>query len=367
MIVTLLISVLIISAIAAALAFLLVIAEYFFANYGDCTLTINDKKKITVKGGSSLLSTLTSQKIFIPSACGGKGTCGLCKLKIIDGAGPLLPTEEPLLTKDEIKENVRLSCQVKVRRDLKIEIPEELFNIKQYNCKCEEIRELIDGMKFFRFRLVDPPEINYIPGQYMQLLAPAYAKSKEDVYRAYSVASDPNNKQIIDFIIGLVPGGICTTYCFEYLKIGDNAKMNGPFGQFRLTDNDTEMIWVAGGSGIAPFISLLHHMKNTNNQRKTTFYFGANKVQKLFLLDEMKQFEKDLPNYKFVPVVFKPDENESWNQETGLVTEAVARNNKNLANAEGYLCGSPGLINASIKTLTGLGMEEEKIYYDKFA
>jgi Na+-transporting NADH:ubiquinone oxidoreductase subunit F len=364
--VTLLISVLIISAIAAALALLLVVAEFFFANYGDCTLTINDKKKVTVEGGSSLLSSLSSQKIFIPSACGGKGTCGLCKLKVLDGAGPLLPTEEPFLNKDEIKENVRLSCQVKVRRDLKIEIPEELFNIKQYNCKCEEIRDLTNDIKLFRFRLVEPQEINYIPGQYMQLLAPAYEKSREEVFRAYSIASDPNDEQIIDFVIRLVPGGICTTYCFEYLKIGDEVKMNGPYGQFKLTDTDNEMIWIAGGSGIAPFMNMLYHMKNTNNQRKTTFYFGANKVKELFLLDEMKQFEKDLPNYKFVPVVFKPDENESWDQETGLVTEAVARN-KNIAQAEGYLCGSPGLIDASKKTLTGLGMSEEKIYYDKFA
>lgn len=364
---TLLISVLIISAIAAALALLLVIAEYFFANYGQCTLTINKEKNVTVEGGSSLLSALASQKIFIPSACGGKGTCGLCKVKVLDGAGPLLPTEEPYLSQEEIKTSFRLSCQVKVRKDLKIEIPEELFNIKQYNCKCEEIRDLIHDIKLFRFRLVEPSDIKYIPGQFMQLLAPAYEKSKEDVYRAYSIASDPADKSIIDFIIRLVPGGICTTYCFNYLKVGDEAKMNGPYGQFRLTDTDAEMIWIAGGSGIAPFVSMLYHMKNTGSRRKTTFYFGANKTKELFLLDEMKQFEQELPNFKFVPVVYKPDENEKWNGETGLVTEAAARNNKNLADTEGCLCGSPGLINASIKVLKELGMKEEKIFYDKFA
>ncbi len=364
---TLLISVLIISAIAAALALLLVIAEFFFANYGDCKLTLNKEKEITVKGGASLLSSLSSQKIFIPSACGGKGTCGLCKLKVLEGAGVVLPTEEPLLTKDEIKENIRLSCQVKIRQDLKIEIPEELFNIKEYNCNCEEIRDLTHDMKLFRFKLINPDEIKYIPGQYMQLKAPPYEKSKEEVYRAYSIASDPARKDIIDFVIRLVPGGICTTYCFNYLKNGDDAKMNGPYGQFRLTDTDSEMIWIAGGSGIAPFVSILHYMKNTNNQRKTTFYFGANKVKELALLDEMKQFEKDLQNFKFVPVVSRPDENEKWDGETGLVTEAVAKYSKDIPNSEGYLCGSPGLINASIKTLTGLGMEEEKIFYDKFA
>ena len=367
MIVTLLISVLVVSVIAAALALLLVIAEFFFANYGECTLTINEEKNITVTGGDSLLSTLSGQKIFIPSACGGKGTCGLCKVKVLDGAGPLLPTEEPYLDKDEINSNVRLSCQVKIRNDLKIQIPEEIFNIKEYNCNCEDIRDLTHDIKLFRFRLTDPPEIKYVPGQFMQLLTPAYEKNKEEVYRAYSIASDPAEKNIIVFIIRLVPGGICTTYCFEYLKTGDTVKMNGPYGEFRLTDTNTEMIWIAGGSGMAPFVSMLNQMKNTNNQRKVTYYFGANKVRELFLLDEMKQFEKDLPNFKFVPVVYKPDEDETWNGDTGLVTETVGRNNKSLTDIEGYLCGSPGMIDASIKVLVELGMSEEKIFYDKFA
>ncbi len=367
MTVTLLISVLIISAIAAGLALILVIAEHFFANYGECSITINEEKNITVQGGTSLLSKLSNQKIFIPSACGGKGTCGLCKVVVLEGAGPLLPTEEPYLKKEEIEANFRLSCQVKIRKDLTIQIPEELFNIKEYNCKCQVIRDLTHDIKLFRFELTDPPEVKYVPGQYMQLLAPAYEKSKEDVYRAYSIASDPANKNILDFIIRLVPGGICTTYCFEYLKTEDNAKMNGPYGEFRLTDTDAEMIWIAGGSGMAPFVSFLYHIKNTNNKRQVTYYFGANKVRELFFIDEMKQFEKDLPNFKFVPVVFKPDENEKWDGETGLVTEAVARSNKKLAEIEGYLCGSPGMIDASIKVLKELGMNENKIYYDKFA
>ena len=367
MIITLIISVLIISSIAAALALILVIAERFFANYGECTLTINEEKNITVQGGTSLLSKLSEQKIFIPSACGGKGTCGLCKVVVLEGAGPLLPTEEPYLTKEEIEANFRLSCQVKIRNDLIIQIPEELFNIKEYNCKCRMVRDLTHDIKLFRFELVDPPEVKYTPGQYMQLFTPIYGKSKEETYRAYSIASDPGNKNVLDFIIRLVPGGICTTYCFEYLKTEDNAKMNGPYGEFRLTDTDSEMIWIAGGSGMAPFVSFLHHIKNTNNQRKVTFYFGANKVKELFMLEEMKQFENDLPNFKFVPVIFKPDEDEKWEGETGLVTEAVARSKKILSEIEGYLCGSPGMIDASIKVLKELGMKEEKIYYDKFA
>jgi Na+-transporting NADH:ubiquinone oxidoreductase subunit F len=360
-------AVLVVSAIAAALAAVLVVAEAFLRNYGPCKITINNEKELNIKGGDNLLSVLTAEKIFIPSACGGRGTCGLCKLKVLEGAGPLLPTEEPYLDKKEIEDSVRLSCQVKVRNDLKIKIPEELFAIKEYTTRCTEIKDLTHDIKLFRFELTDPSEISYTPGQYVQLLTPVYEKSSEEVYRAYSVASDPAQKNIIDLIIRLVPGGICTTYCFEYLKVGDEVKMNGPYGEFRLTDTDAEMVWIAGGSGMAPFVSILHEMKNSNNQRKTIYYFGANKVEELFLTEQMKQFEKDLSNFKFVPVVAELGEGENWDGQTGLVTQAVERNVKNASDCEGYLCGSPGMIDAAIAVLKKLGMDENKIYYDKFA
>jgi len=364
---TLLKAVLVISAIAAGLAAVLAVADVFLRDYGPCKITINNEKELTIKGGDSLLSVLTAEKIFIPSACGGRGTCGLCKLKVLEGAGSLLPTEEPYLDKKEIADNVRLSCQVKVRNDLKIQIPEELFAIREYKARCAEIKDLTHDIKLFRFELTDPAEIKYTPGKYVQLLTPVYEKSSEEVYRAYSVASDPAQKNIIDLIIRLVPGGICTTYCFEYLKVGDEVKMNGPYGEFRLTDTDAEMVWIAGGSGMAPFVSILHEMKNSNSQRKTTYYFGANRVEELFLTEQMKQFEKDLPNFKFVPIVAQPGESENWNGETGLVTQAVERNIKNASDCEGYLCGSPGMIDAAIVVLKKLGLNENKIYYDKFA
>ncbi len=364
---TLIISVLIIAAIGAVLAALLVIAEFFLANYGQCKITINDEKELTVTGGASLLSTLNAEKIFIPSACGGRGTCAMCKLQVLDGAGSALPTEEPYLDKTELAENVRLSCQVKVRNDLKIQIPEELFAVKEYTATCSEIRDLTHDIKLFRFELIKPDSIEFVPGQYMQLLAPKYAKSKEEVYRAYSTASDPAEKNFIEMIIRLVPGGICTTYCFEYLKVGDTVKMTGPYGDFQLQDSDAEMIFIAGGSGMAPFVSILHQMKNQGIGRKATYYFGANLVKELFYLDEMKRFEEVLPNFRFVPVVYKPGEDESWNGETGLVTEAVQRNFSDASNCQGYLCGSPGMIDASIKVLKQLGMKESQVYYDKFA
>jgi len=366
MILDVLIAVLVVSSIGTVLAALLTLCERFLANYGPCQININDKRDIIVQGGKSVLSTLVAEKIFIPSACGGRGTCGLCKLKVLEGAGPLLPTEEPFLDKEEIESNVRLSCQVKVRNDLKIEIPPNLFAIREYVCKCAEITDLTYDIKQFRFDLVEPDGMDFIPGQYIQLLTPAYKKGVEQVYRAYSVSSNPARKDSIELIIRLVPGGICTTYCFDYLKVGDEVRLNGPYGDFHLSDTDVPIVFIAGGSGMAPIKCILHNMKNTGNKRKATYYFGANKVEELFLLGEMKQFEEELANFTFVPVVVGSEDGKKWSGEIGFVTDAVRRNVKNAPESEAYLCGSPGMIDASIAVLKELGMPEEAIFYDKF-
>ena len=366
MVLDVLIAVAVVSSIGTVLAALLTLCERFLANYGPCEININGERDITIQGGKPLLSTLVAEKIFIPSACGGRGTCGLCKLKVLEGAGPLLPTEEPFLDAGEIESNVRLSCQVKVRNDLKIEIPPELFDVREYVCKCGEIVDLTHDIKQFRFELVEPDRIGFVPGQYIQLLTPVYKKGGEEVYRAYSISSDPAQKNYIEAIIRLVPGGICTTYCFEYLKVGDEVRLNGPYGDFHLSETDAPIVFIAGGSGMAPIKCILHHMKNTASKRKATYYFGANKVNELFLLDEMKEFESDLADFKFVPVVATPQDGEEWTGETGFVTDAVRRGLKNASECEAYLCGSPGMIDASIDVLTELGMKQEAIFYDKF-
>ena len=358
-------TILAVSAIGAALAALLVVADRVIANYGECTVTINKDKSFAVKGGCSLLEALVGEKIFIPSACGGRATCGYCKVKVLDGAGPLLPTEEPYLSPDERKDNVRLSCQVKVRNDLAIQIPEELFNVQEFSCTIEKITQLTHDIREFRFKLDQPDSISYTPGQYVQLLSPAYEKSSEEVYRAYSVSSDPSNKGALELIVRLVPGGICTTYYFDYVKEGDQVKLNGPYGEFRLSDTDAPIIMIAGGSGMAPMKCLLHQMKNNRIARKATYFFGANKVSELFMLETMKEFEQSVPDFKFVPVVAQPETD--WDGDTGLVTEAVARHCPDLNGYEAYLCGSPGMIDACIAVLTKTGIPEENIYFDKFS
>ncbi len=358
--------VLIVSSISAALATLLVFSEKLLADYGQCKININGEKEIAVEGGKSLLSLLSSERIFIPSACGGRGTCGLCKLKVLEGAGPLLPTEEPYLDNEERESNVRLACQVKVRNNLKIGIPQELLAVREYTCRCADITDLTHDMKQFRLELVEPQSIDYIPGQYVQLLTPVYEKSSEEVYRAYSVSSDPADKDAIELIIRLVPGGICTTYCFEYLNVGDQVKVNGPYGDFRLSDTDAPIVFIAGGSGMAPIKCMLHHMKNAQNKRKTVYYFGANETRELFLVDLMRQFEKELPDFRFVPAACELKDSALHECEVGLVTEVVKRDLKNAKECEAYLCGSPGMIDAAIKVLKELGATEDRIFFDKF-
>ena len=356
----------VISAVHAALAAILVIVDRKVNRYGECAIDINDGgKRVTVEGGRSLLESLRDEKIFIPSACGGRGTCGECRLKVREGGGPLLPTEEPYLEETQREAGMRLACQVKVKNDIRIEIPEALFSVSEFSCVCAEIEDLTHDMKRFRLELKEPAGMNYVPGQYVQLRCPAY-DGNEEVYRAYSIASDPADRNVVELIIRLVPGGICTTWCFERLREGDEVVINGPYGEFRLSDTDAPMIFIAGGSGIAPFRCMLHHMRNTKCGRQATFYFGANRVRELCLIDTMEAFEEQLENVSFVPVVAKPAEDEKWDGETGLVTEAVARAFDDLAGHEGYLCGSPGMIDASVEVLKELGMREESIFYDKF-
>ncbi len=367
MIASTLIAVLVVSLIGGALAAVLVLAEFYLANYGECQVTVNKEKEFTVQGGKNLLGVLAEQKLFIPSACGGRGTCGLCKLKVLEGAGPLLPTEEPYLDAQERESNVRLACQVKVRNDLKVEIPKELLSIREYTCRCTKIVDLTHDMKLFRLELTEPATMDYIPGQYIQLRTPPYEKSNKEVYRAYSIASDPAEKGVVELIIRLVPGGICTTYCFEHLQEGEEMKLNGPYGDFRLSDTQAPMIFIAGGSGMAPIKCLLHDMKNTGNQREAVYYFGANVVKELCLTDLMHRFEAELANFRFVPVVAGGAEDPDWKGETGLVTDAVKRAYSDASQHEAYLCGSPGMIDASVQVLMDLGMPETNIFYDKFA
>lgn len=354
------------SIMSAIFAILLTIADRTIGNYGQVTMVINDDKEFVVNGGSSLLSTLIDEKIFIPSACGGKGTCGYCKVQVHEGGGPVLATELPFLSEDELNRDVRLSCQCKVKQNIKIEIPEELFNVKEYPADVVEIVDLTDIIKLVRFKLPEGEQVSFKAGQYMQLKAPIYEGSEEEVYRAYSIASSPGHKDYIELIIGYVPQGVATTYVHRHLNIGDKVDLNGPYGDFYYQNNDREMVMVATGTGVAPILSLLNYMKENDIKRKATFYFGAKTPKDLFLLDYFKELEESLYDFKFVPTLSRVDDGDNWQGERGRVTNAIDKLLLDGENKEAYLCGNEAMIDSVVKELEAKGIPMELIYYDKF-
>jgi Na+-transporting NADH:ubiquinone oxidoreductase subunit F len=362
----LLISVGAITGLTVILAIILVVADAFIANYGEVELTINGKKKLTVKGGRSLLSTLMEEEIFIPSACGGRGSCGLCKLKVESGVGQYLPTELPWIDKEEQAQNIRLSCQVKVKQDMAIRIPEELFNVKQFQGRVDKITDLTHDIKELRIKLIKPETIDFKAGQFVQIQVPEYKLSDESVFRAYSISSIPSETDMVELEVRLVPEGICTTWVHDYLKEGQEITLNGPYGEFYLRDTDRDIVCIAGGSGNAPIKSIMMDMAEKGNSRKLSYFYGAQGKKDLVLPDEMAEIAAKLPNGSYVPVLSNADEGDNWEGETGFVTDAVARYLETGENVEAYLCGSPGMIDACIKVLTGKGVPEELIYYDKF-
>ena len=352
---------------AALLAVLIIVADAVLLNYGECAITINGEEPRVVQGGSSLLASLMAHDIFIPSACGGRGSCGLCKLKVLEGGGPLLPTEAPHLTKEEIAAGVRLSCQVRVRSDMAIEVPEEILSVREFTGRVSKIAELNYDTRLLRIELEEPAEMSFRAGQYVQIETPPYGKTAEPVYRAYSIATDPAETGAFELVIRRVPNGICTTYVFEIMKEGDPVTFNGPYGEFYLRDTDAEVLFIAGGSGISPIRAILRRMAREGSMRKATFFYGANERRDLYMVEEMRALEEKIANFRYVPALARPAEGDGWDGEAGLVTEVIDRHVPDISAMEAYLCGSPGMIDACVKLLRSKGLTEDRIFFDKFA
>lgn len=362
---TVLITVAVISGLCGLFAIILTIADNYIADYGEVNLTINSEKEYVVDGGNTLLDTLRSEKIFIPSACGGKGSCGYCKVKVLEGGGQVLATEKPWLTSEELKDDVRLSCQCKVKENIKIEIPEELFNVKEYTVKVVDIEKMTDKIKKFRFELPEGEKINFKPGQYVQIKAPEYDGNDEEVYRAYSVASSITDEKHVELLIGYT-GGICTTYMHNFVDVGSEIDLNGPYGDFYYHDEDSEIVMVAAGTGFAPIRSILYHLRDNNIQRKARFYFGAKTEEDLFLIEEMKMFEEVLYDFKFMPTLSRVGDDTDWTGDKGRVTNSIEKYLDKDGNYSAYLCGSPVMIESIVKSLEEKEVPDENIYFDEF-
>jgi len=364
----LIVSVLVISGIGAVLALLLELADRFIADYGECQIRINKQKELTVQGGSPLLFTLQDEGIFIPSACGGKGTCAYCKVKVLDGGGPVLPTELPYLVPEELEEHVRLSCQVKVRNSLEIEIPEELFFIEEFRVTADRIEDLTPYIKGVTLAIVGPEEgIAYKPGQYIQLEIPKYKLSSAPEFRAFSMASIPGKGQKIELFIGLVEKGIVSTYVHEYLKEGDELLMRGPFGDFYYRDSGREILMIATGTGLAPILSILRHMRKEKIPRKTTLFFGTRVEEDLYCVEELEELEKELPDFSYIPTLSRVRAGSSWEGERGRVTDLIEKRISEGDDLDVYICGSAEMVESCFSLLKKKGIPEDQIYFDKFS
>jgi Na+-transporting NADH:ubiquinone oxidoreductase subunit F len=362
-----LLSLLALSGLGALLAFFLEVADSYLGFYGECQIRINQgEKEFQTLGGGPLLSTLMEQGIFIPSACGGRGSCGYCKVKVLEGGGPLLPTETPWLEPKEVEDKVRISCQIKVRGNMDIEIPPELFLIKEFRSRVESLRDLTDEIKELRLRLADSESITFKAGQYIQFQVPEYEQCPESVYRAYSIASPANESNGITLVVTKVPGGLATTYIHEVLEEGDEVTFNGPYGEFFLRDSEREIFFVATGSGLAPIISMLYQMAVEKISRRATLVFGARRKKDLFYVEEIEALKERIPHLEVIFTLSRPEEEDHWEGERGRVTNVLERIIENGGSKEAYLCGNPAMVESCVELLTKKGVPQELIFYDKF-
>jgi len=401
-----LISLLIFSGVIIVLVFVLLFVEAKVTTQGSHAITINDSKEdtLTVSGNPTLLSALSRNDIFLPSACGGSGSCAMCKCKVTDGGGAILPTELAHLSRKEKLEGVRLSCQLKVKQDMAIQVPESIFGIKKVNA----IVVSNDNVSTFIKELVLEPEesIEFEAGSYIQIDVPEYeltfkdfhinskyvserkkynlfdlaAKGIKPGFRAYSMANPPHEKDIVKLNVRIatpppgtesIPPGFGSSFIFG-LKPGDKVKISGPYGDFMAKDTDKEMCFLGGGAGMAPLRShILHQLEGIDSRRKITFWYGARSVKEMFYHEEFLDLEKRFDNFTYHVALSAPEKEDNWNGLTGFVhihlIDSYLKEHEDPTEIEYYLCGPPPMIDAVIDDLYEMGVEDDMIFYDKFS
>ncbi len=401
-------SVFVFSLVILILVILLGVAEKKLLPQGDAKILINgdDEKSPTVKPGGSLLSSLAGHNVFIPSACGGGGTCSQCKCQVISGGGDILPTEVSHFSRSEIKDNYRLACQVKVKGDMKIKIPDEIFSIKKWVCTVRSNENVATFIKELVLELPDGEILDFQSGGYIQIDVPEYelkysefniqkeyhedwdkfkmwdliAKNKNpDEFRAYSMANHPAEGNIVMLNVRIAhpppqqwdaPPGIASSYIFN-LKPGDKVTISGPYGEFFIKDTDREMVYVGGGAGMAPLRSHLFHLFHTlKTGRKVSYWYGARSKREMFYDDHFKAIEEKFPNFSYHVALSDPMKEDNWNGFTGFIHQVVLDNylskHDDPTEIEYYMCGPPMMNKAVTGMLHDLGVEDEMIDFDDF-
>ncbi|HNV69708.1 MAG TPA: FAD-binding oxidoreductase [Candidatus Ozemobacteraceae bacterium] len=361
---TLLLSLLTMNGLILGLCLLLWASRAWLSSYGEAKIVINGEKTITVQGGNSLLMSLVMNKVFIPSACGGKGTCGYCRVKVHEGGGSVLATEQMVLSPQEVREQKRLACQVRVRRDLVIEVPEEYLAIKEYQVELAQVEVMTDLIKKLTFRLLEPKQITFKPGQYVQ--ACREMPDDEPLYRGYSMANSPLRPDVIELNVRLVEGGMMSPYLHS-LKVGDQLRMSGPYGDFFLQEKtDRSVVCVAGGVGLAPMKSIIRYITEKRIQRKVYLFYGARTLPLLYDHQDFVDLAKANPNFIYVPALSDDNVGADWQGHRGFITTVFSKVFPEGEPAEAYLCGPPVMIDALLPLLKQKGIQSQDIYYDKF-
>lgn len=398
-------AIVVLGGIGFLLAVLMSIASATLANYGECEINMGEERKpLKVQGGNHLLSYLFSNRIFVPSACGGQGSCGYCKIKVLSGAGPVLPTEVGFLTKKEIREHWRLSCQVKVKQNINIFIPEEYFAIQAFHARIVSNHNVATYIKELVMELVEPKQIKFKAGQYIQFHIPKFkcsvrdfqveeqfqdaykpfldlkAESKDAViYRAYSMANAPyeSGKIILNVRIATppknkrCPPGLGSSYIFN-LKPNDIVEISGPYGEFLIKDTDREMLYLGGGAGMAPMRSHLYYLLNEKKtNRKITYWYGARSVKEIFYYNEFRKFADECPNFSFTVALSEKQPNDIWTGPEGFIHDVCDQlylsKHPDPCKIEYYLCGPPMMIDAVMKLLhKKYHVPDSMIAFDKF-
>jgi Na+-transporting NADH:ubiquinone oxidoreductase subunit F len=401
-------SILVFSLVVLILVILIGVAEKKLLPDGDAKILINgdNEKSPTVKPGGSLLSSLAEHSVFIPSACGGGGTCSQCKCQVLSGGGDILPTEVSHFSRAEIKDNYRLACQVKVKGDMEVKIPDEIFSIKKWECTVRSNENVATFIKELVLELPDGEILDFQSGGYIQIDVPEYElkysefdiedQYREDwdkfkmwdliakndnpeEFRAYSMANHPAEGNIVMLNVRIAhpppqqwdaPPGIASSYIFN-LKSGDKVTISGPYGEFFIKDTDREMVYVGGGAGMAPLRSHLFHLFHTlKTGRKVSYWYGARSRREMFYDDHFKAIEEKFSNFSYNVALSDPMDEDNWTGYKGFIHQVVLDNYLNKhedpTEIEYYMCGPPPMISAAENMLYDLGVEEEMIAYDKF-
>ncbi len=395
------------TAVVLALVAIILAARSKLVSSGDVRININNdpEKSITVPAGGKLLQTLAGAGIFVPSACGGGGTCAQCKCQVLDGGGSMLPTEESHFTMREGKDGWRLSCQVAVKQDMEIELEEEIFGVQKWECTVESNPNVATFIKELTLRLPEGENVDFRAGGYVQLEAPPHvvdykdfdiqeeyrgdwdrfnvwdnvSKVDETVIRAYSMANYPEERGVVKFNIRIaspppgsqgIPPGQMSSYVFS-LKPGDKITVYGPFGEFFAKDTDNEMVFIGGGAGMAPMRShIFDQLKRLNSSRKISFWYGARSMREAFYSEEYDQLQTENQNFKWHLALSDPQPEDNWDGLTGFIHNVLYENylkeHEAPEDCEYYMCGPPMMNSAVIQMLVDMGVERENIFLDDF-